>query len=87
MQFANRRRCFIYRAATLSEYVAKWSDEVHTLEANFSEARAHLIASIHDMQRKLEADAVVVCLSDPGVYWRRDIYPKYKPRGSPKSGQ
>ena len=69
---------FIYRAATLSEYVAKWSDEVHTLEANFSEARAHLITSIHDMQRKLEADAVVVCLSDPGVYWRRDIYPKYK---------
>jgi len=69
---------FIFRAATLSEYVSRYSDEIHVLEGNLSEALAKLDGAVTQIQKKLKADRIVFCLSDPGVYWRRDIFPSYK---------
>jgi DNA polymerase-1 len=69
---------FLFRAATLSEYVARYSDEIHVLEGNLSQAMAKLDGAVTYIQKKLEASHILFCMSDPGVYWRRDIYPQYK---------
>jgi len=70
---------FCYKAALASEHAIQWTEDIITLDANLSEAKARFDDSIEEIQKKLEADAVVIALSDIGSgYWRRRVLPSYK---------
>ena len=56
------------------------------ISADFPKARERATDFILEYQRAVEADRVVLALSDPtGNYWRKQVLPSYKAnRGSPK---
>lgn len=73
-----------YSAAAQTNF--DWGDGITSVGVDenydpFSKAEAY----INELQEKLEADAVIVCFSDPNKNWRKTVLPTYK--GNRKSAK
>lgn len=66
-----------YQHAHSAEKAIDWGDGDWTLHADEDEARSKLNSQILELQKTLEADNVVVVLSD-SANWRLKVYPLYK---------
>lgn len=67
----------IYEAAASTEYETQWNDWLWTLHGDLSAAIVHLDKSLEEIKDKLEADRMVIALSDE-QRWRPSVMPQYK---------
>jgi DNA polymerase-1 len=77
----------LHRAASATQQTYEWSNGAESVSASFPKAREKATDFILEYRRAVDADQVVVALSDPtGNYFRRQIYPPYKAnrKGTPK---
>lgn len=68
----------VYEACRANEVETKWEDDLWTLHAFFDPTREQFDAAVQEIKEKLEADAVVMALSDYEKPWRKEIMPTYK---------
>lgn len=68
----------VYAAAKAHEYEICWSDDLWTLHARLNPAIDQLNETVEDLKEKLEADDVVMALSDYRNPWRKIVMPSYK---------
>lgn len=66
-----------YKHATAAEVAVEWSEDLWTLHADEAEARNGVDADIAAIAEALNADKVVVAISDKANF-RKDLYPDYK---------
>ncbi len=69
---------FAYKAAFGNESVVPLGDDVVHLEANLAETESTLEGFIDGIKDKLNAERVIVCLSDDTKNFRKSIYAPYK---------
>ncbi len=69
---------FVYEAARANEVETNWGGDLWTLHSFLAPAVAHIQERLSSIQRGLEADAIVVALSDYERPWRKQIMPSYK---------
>lgn len=71
---------FAYQVAAQSEISIPWDDDGEVWSTHWYPQEAHgiLDGQMHWLQEELEADEIVVCLSDPSHNFRKDIFPGYK---------
>jgi DNA polymerase-1 len=69
---------FVYEAARANEVEVQWDDCLWTLHSELPPSIAHLDDRLHQLQEKLEADRVVLALSDYKDPWRKRVMPSYK---------
>lgn len=67
-----------YQAASSLEKAVEWAPGHWTWDVNFHEVCQRVDEVIEAMQETLEADAVVLCLTDPEANFRLDVLPSYK---------
>jgi len=68
-----------FQAAVGCEYTTKWTEDLWTLHANESEAKANLRHKVNTLQEEMEADRIVFALSHPEEpNFRYDVLPSYK---------
>jgi DNA polymerase-1 len=68
----------VYECATANEYVHNWGNDLWTLHARLEPAIEQIEEKISSLKETLEADAVVLALSDYDRPWRKEIMPTYK---------
>lgn len=68
---------FIYQASAAHEYEAQWDTWLWTLHAELAPAIEQFDDTVGKIVEELEADKVVVALSDD-VNWRKSVMPSYK---------
>lgn len=68
----------VYQAARAVEEPVQWTPTLWTLHAHSDEAQLKFDAEVNRLKVRLEADEVVMALSDYNKPWRRDIMPTYK---------
>jgi 5'-3' exonuclease len=66
-----------YQASASVEKPIKWDDELWTLHANETEAKAMLLDMIISLVDKVKADTYTLVFSDSSN-WRKDVLPTYK---------
>jgi DNA polymerase I len=69
---------FVYEAAIANEHPVQWTPELWTLHSELPPSTAHFDERINMLKEKLEADKVVLALSDYTKPWRQKIMPTYK---------
>lgn len=69
---------FAYRTASVHEKVIHWDDNISSLHSQREEAEAHLYDQIIRIQDALDADALVIAMTDAQHNFRKDILPTYK---------
>ena len=72
---------YAYVESIVVEEVVSWENKpgLFTLHSNVGPAMANFASLITKLQRELNADKVLVALSDPnGRNWRVDLWPQYK---------
>lgn len=67
----------IFESALGVEYETEWDNDLWTLHSEFQPARAHLESSIDEIREGLQADRIILALSDPERF-RTAIMPSYK---------
>lgn len=67
-----------FQIASSAEVATHWGDDFWTLHADAREAKDRLDDAIEKLRQDLEADGVVLCLSDRKRNFRKEIYPAYK---------
>lgn len=69
-----------YTCSAVTDVSVDWDDDgTKSKYGNEEQARAQTIKTLNDLKDLLDADRVIVCLSDPSRrYFRHDIYPDYK---------
>lgn len=67
----------IFEAATVTEAEVQWEPWLWTVHGDFDAAMEHLDRSLDTIQRELEADRMILALSD-NTRWRNDVMPTYK---------
>lgn len=74
----------VYQAGQRVEHPVQWSHDLWTLHAHFDEGSAVLKSLVDEIQEGLEADNVIMALTDyEEPNWRKDIYPEYKEHRKP----
>lgn len=68
---------YIFRAALSAEHAVEWTEDLWTLHANMSDAISYFENSISEIKEELEADDVIIALSDK-TNFRYSILPTYK---------
>jgi DNA polymerase I len=68
----------VYQSALAAERAIDWGEELWTLHADMDETRRFLDEAVHDIAVGLEADRLVMALSDYTDPWRKRIMPLYK---------
>lgn len=68
----------VYQAARANEVETQWDDDLWTLHANFDPAAERLDRDVETIKAQLDADRVVMALSDYTAPWRKRIMPTYK---------
>lgn len=68
---------FIFQAASANEYETQWDHWLWTLHADLTAAITQFDDTINTICEDLQADKVVVALSDE-VNWRKSVMPTYK---------
>lgn len=70
---------FAYQFACASEVATHWGDDFWTLHADAKTAKEKLDAFMQELKAKLEADHLIIALSDrTRNYFRKQILPTYK---------
>lgn len=69
---------FAFQIASSAEVATHWGNDFWTLHADAMEAKLRLDDYIERMRVDLEADELVICLSDRSGNFRKDILPTYK---------
>jgi len=76
-----------YEVAMSAEVAVNWADigdpDLWTVHARQQETEVRFSAAIEALKTKLEADEVILCLTD-GKNWRMSVYPLYKSNRSNK---
>jgi len=76
-----------YEVAMSAEKAVNWASigepDLWTIHANQEETEVRFASAIDALKVKLEADAVILCLTD-GANWRLGVYPLYKSNRSDK---
>lgn len=67
----------VYQIASASETPIDWGEDFWTLHADAASAKEFLADRIRVIQEKLDAERVIIALSDD-LNFRKSIYPKYK---------
>jgi 5'-3' exonuclease len=67
----------IFEASSATEHEAQWEPWLWTLHGDFDAAMEHFDRSLSTLQKKLEADRMVLALSDD-ARWRNAVMPTYK---------
>lgn len=67
-----------YQFAAMAEQAVHWGDGRWTLHADEEEATGKMLEHVDTIIERLEADALVVALSDPDNNFRKDVLPSYK---------
>lgn len=67
-----------YQCSASNEQRIDWGDGVVSQTADFAAAKRAARDTIDHLVEKLDADAVIVCLSDDYQNFRKDYYPEYK---------
>ncbi len=69
----------LFRAAAAVQAVYRWDNGAESISASFPKAQEKAREFIHQYARDVEADRVVLALSDPSSrYWRHQVLPSYK---------
>lgn len=68
---------FAYEAASAAEQPTDWGEGLRTLHAFEEPAKAHAVSRINALAEAVNADRIVLTLSDSGN-WRKDVLPTYK---------
>ncbi len=69
----------IYQFAASAEVPIHWGNDFWTLHADAAEAKARMDNHLEELMNKLEADQLVIALSDhTRNYFRKNILPTYK---------
>jgi 5'-3' exonuclease len=68
---------FIFQASSANEYETQWEPWLWTLHADLNAAIAQFDDTLASIVEDLQADKVVVALSDE-VNWRKSVMPSYK---------
>jgi DNA polymerase-1 len=70
---------FAYQFACAAEVATHWGDDFWTLHADAKTAKERLDAFLSELKIKLEADHIIIALSDrTRNYFRKQILPTYK---------
>ena len=69
---------FVYQIASAMEIATDWGDDLWTLHADAQEGKLALDSYIENVRLSLEADELVVALSDRSANFRKLILPTYK---------
>lgn len=69
---------FAYKAAVSFQSTVEWEAGVHSVWFNEDAGRGWMEGRIAALQEKLEADAIVIALSDTAANFRKSILPTYK---------
>jgi DNA polymerase-1 len=67
-----------YVAASVSQTDIDWGNDVVTNDEDMDKALYEVDRIITNTQVDLDADKIMVCLTDPEYNFRSDIYPEYK---------
>ena len=63
----------------LNESKYDWDEDGEVVKThNFNQLKKNIDKNIAELQAELDAEEVIVCLSDDEVNWRKDVYPAYK---------
>lgn len=68
---------FAYEIAAGAEEAIHWGDGLWTLHAQEEPAKVKLLGRVRELGRAIEADQIIVALSDD-ENWRKDVLPTYK---------
>lgn len=72
----------IYKAAAAAETDIEWEDDVYTLVGDLAAAKLSFKQSLEELLDKISSavkiKGKVLCLTDSGYDFRRDIWPEYK---------
>lgn len=68
---------YCYKVSTVLERNIDWGDGIHTLHSDSTEAVGLIEKMLRELQEKLEADGIVVALSDERNF-RKKLDPSYK---------
>ncbi len=68
----------VYMAANAAEKAIDWGDDIWTLYADAAEARDIFRREVDKVQEAVEADDVIICLSDRNGTFRHSLWPAYK---------
>lgn len=74
-----------YKAACVNESVLDLGDDVISLTANTAEIEVAVDSGIEIIKQQLDAERVVVTLSDPKVNFRKALYEGYKRNRNPRA--
>ncbi|TAJ97137.1 MAG: hypothetical protein EPO10_28825 [Reyranella sp.] len=70
---------FAYAAAVAAETTVEWEPGQLSVSADADEAIAEVSRKLRNLKKELEADKLVLAISDASENgWRRKVYPKYK---------
>ena len=67
----------LYRCSSATEHAIQWDDENWILHSNLQESKDLVAGAIADLRSHVEADTIIVCLSDTANF-RKEVYPEYK---------
>lgn len=68
----------VYRAAAASQVSVEFSPGQLSIQADLEQAKQRVDADVADLQRVLDADDILICLSDTQHNWRKELEPSYK---------
>lgn len=67
-----------YVAASVSQSDIDWGNDVHTHDVDRDKAYYEVDRLVTETMIDLDADKVMICLTDPERNFRNDVYPEYK---------
>ena len=68
---------FAFQVSAANEVVIEWPGDVWTLHSHLEPCKDSIERQFSNLMRDLEADKLIVCLSD-GTNWRKEVFPLYK---------
>lgn len=69
---------FAFEASASVESGVEWEEGFQTLHADIEPAKAHFDSRVNKLQEDLDADRIVVALSEYTDPWRKRVMPSYK---------
>jgi DNA polymerase-1 len=67
----------LYRCSSATEYTVQWDEDNFVMASSLSESQELVVQAVAELRSVIDADHVVVCLSDKANF-RKDLTPDYK---------
>jgi DNA polymerase-1 len=68
----------VFRAAASNEQSIEWDPGTWTTTGDLDSAKQHVDSRVNELRNQLDADIVVMCLTDNKDPWRNKVLPSYK---------